>query len=279
MWLAAAEVAGLTRLGKAHLTGAPRGVLLEVAYDGTAFCGWAAQNGPRTVAETLRRAVVAIDPGSGPLRGASRTDAGVHADGQAVAFDTSRDIAARGWVLGLNRHLPDDVAVRAARAVPPGYAPRFASRGKRYRYRVLVDEVRDPRWRTRAWRVPALDVAVLEREAEAARGSHDFASFRASADERASTVRVLTRVDVEREEDPRVVAVVVEGDAFLYKMVRILVGTMVDVGRGRLGAGAVGRALEAKDRRSAGTTAPAHGLVLEQVELDLPADAGERWPR
>jgi len=203
----------------------------------------------------------------------------VHADGQVAAFDTSRDIAARGWVLGLNRHLPDDVAVRAARTAPCGFAPRFAARGKRYRYRVLVDSVRDPRWRTRAWRVPALDVDAVAREAEAARGTHDFAGFRASGDERASTVRVLTRVDVEREDDPRIVAVVVEGNAFLYNMVRILVGTMVDVGRGRLGVGAVARALEAKNRGSAGTTAPAHGLVLERVELDLPAGIGERWPR
>jgi tRNA pseudouridine38-40 synthase len=203
----------------------------------------------------------------------------VHAEGQLAAFDATRDIPPRGWTLGLNQHLPEDVAVRSARPVPPGFSPRFAARGKRYRYRVLVDSVRDPVWRTRAWRVPEADSAVMAREAEAARGSHDFAAFRSSGDERATTVRTLGRVDVERESDPRVIAVVVEGDAFLYNMVRILVGTMVDVARGRLAPGAVARALDARDRRVAGTTAPAHGLVLEQVEVELPPEAGEPWPR
>jgi tRNA pseudouridine38-40 synthase len=258
-----------------------RGVLLEVSYDGTAFHGWARQNGSRTVEETLFGAALAIDPRAGTMRGTSRTDAGVHAQGQLAAFDTALDIPPRGWALGLNRHLPEDVAVRAARIVPAGFSPRHAAHGKRYRYRVLVDAVRDPTWRTRAWRVPELDavaVAAIAREAEAARGVHDFASFRSSHDQRATTIRTLTRVEVEREQDPRVVAVVVDGDAFLHKMVRILVGTMIDVGRGRLAAGALARALAARDRRTAGTTAPAHGLVLEHVNLRLPEGAGERWP-
>ena len=99
------------------------GVLLEVAYDGTAFHGWAAQKAVRTVEETLRGAVVALDPRVRAVRGASRTDAGVHAEGQLAAFDTSRDIPARGWVLGLNQHLPEDVAVRAARPVAAGLRP------------------------------------------------------------------------------------------------------------------------------------------------------------
>jgi tRNA pseudouridine38-40 synthase len=259
----------------------PHGVLLELAYDGTAFHGWARQGSAhmvRTVEETVCGAVLALDPRAGAVRGTSRTDAGVHADGQLAAFDATLEIPARGWTLGLNRHLPEDVAVRAARTVPPGFSPRLAARGKRYRYRVLVDAVRDPRWRNRAWRVPELDVGALAGEAEAARGIHDFASFRGAGDERATTVRTLTRVDVEREEDPRIVAVVIEGDAFLYNMVRILVGTMVDVGRGRLAKGALTRAIPARDRRAAGTTAPAHGLVLERVVLDLPPDSGTRWP-
>lgn len=254
------------------------GVLLEVAYDGTGFHGWAPQSGLRTVEDTLRGAVLAIDPSVGRLRGASRTDTGVHAEGQLVAFDALRDVPARGWVLGLNKNLPDDLAVRSARTVPPGYSPRFSARRKRYRYRMLVDSVRDPLWRTRAWRIPELDVGAMSFEAEAARGTHDFGSFRSSADSRPSTVRTLTRVDIEHEADDRILAVVVEGDSFMHNMVRILVGTMVDVGRRRLEAGATARALATCDRRAAGTTAPAHGLVLERVDVELPEGPGERWP-
>lgn len=254
------------------------GVLLEVAYDGTAFHGWASQHGQRTVEDSLRGAIAAMDPRVTQLRGASRTDAGVHAEGQLVAFDTEREIPAKGWTLGINQHLPDDLAVRAAREVPPGFSPRFSAAGKRYRYRVLVDEVRDPSWRTLAWRIPDLDVEAAAAEARAAVGTHDFAAFRASGDERIETVRSLSSIAVERETDARIVAFVVEGNAFLYNMVRILVGTFVDVGRGRLKAGAVERALAAKDRALAGTTAPAHGLVLEQVHVKLPEGAGQRWP-
>jgi tRNA pseudouridine38-40 synthase len=255
-----------------------RGVLLEVAYDGTLFHGWAAQRNVRTVADTLLGAVKELDPRVRGLRGASRTDAGVHAEGQLVAFDTARDIPPRGWVLGLNQHLPEDLAVRAACPVAPGYAPRFAARGKRYRYRVLVDPVRNPAWRMRAWRVSDVDVDAVAREAEAAKGTHDFVAFRSSGDERENTVRTLGRVDVEREA-AGLVSVVVEGNAFLYNMVRILVGTMIDVGRGRLGPGAVARALGSRERRDAGTTAPAHGLVLEHVDVELPPGRAERWPR
>jgi tRNA pseudouridine38-40 synthase len=257
-----------------------QGILLQLAYDGTSFHGWAAQKNARTVQETVEQAVRAMDGGASGVRGTSRTDAGVHAEWQLAAFDASRIIPARGWVLGCNQHLPDDVAVRSARVVPLGFAPRFASRGKRYRYRVLVDDVRDPFLRARAWRLPSpIDVDAMREEAAAVVGTHDFAAFRAAGDERAVTVRTMTRAAIEIGADPRMVDVVIEGSAFLYNMVRILVGTMIDVARGRLERGAIVRALEARDRRVAGTTAPAHGLTLERVELALPEESGEPWPR
>jgi tRNA pseudouridine38-40 synthase len=255
------------------------GVLLEVAYDGKEFHGWAAQRGARTVEEVLAGAIQAMDDGASQPRGASRTDAGVHAEAQLAAFDATREIATRGWALGLNQHLPADVSVRSARTVPVGFSPRFAARAKRYRYRLLPDALRDPRWRDRAWRVgEGLDLDKLARELATAEGTHDFAAFRASKDERKDTVRTLTRVAVERE-SLRVVGVVVVGNAFLYNMVRILVGTAVDVAQGRLEEGAITRAIASGDRRLAGTTAPAHGLTLETIELDPSVEAGEPWPR
>jgi tRNA pseudouridine38-40 synthase len=258
----------------------PYGVLLTVAYDGAAFSGWAAQKdaGTRTVEQVLGGAIRAVDPRAEGPRGTSRTDAGVHARGQLAAVDASLDIPPRGWVLAVNQHLPEDVAVRAARSVPAGFQPRFASRGKRYRYEIVLDVVRDPLLFNRAWRIGYdMDMTLLGREAKTIVGTHDFAAFRAAADARVSTTRTVTRVDVERAGDR--VAIVVEGTAFLYNMVRILVGSLVDVARGQLPEGAIARALAGGARGLAGQTAPAHGLYLEHVDVELPAEAGEPWPR
>lgn len=253
------------------------GVLLRVAYDGERFSGWAATPGERTVEDVLRAAVRAMDPEATALRGASRTDSGVHAEGQAVAFDSARAIDARGWVLGLDAALEEDVAVRAAARIPVGFDPRKASRGKRYRYRILLDRVRDPLWRGRAWRVGyALDVEKMRREARTAHGTHDFRAFRSAHDERKNTNRTLTRVDVDPE-SPRVLGIVVEGNAFMHNMVRIIAGTLVDVARGKLEEGAIAKALASGQRDHLGETAPAHGLVLEQVDLDV--EESDPWPR
>src|SRR5581483_8603606 len=154
-----------------------KGVLLTVAYDGSQFVGWARQKSGRSVEETLQQAIRKIDPDSSSPRGASRTDAGVHADGQRAAFDTTRTIDPRGWVLALNSNLPDDVAVRQAREVRAEYNPRFQSKLKRYRYRLLLDEVRDPNRRHRTWRIPwTLDLEKMRREAKLLEGTHDFAA-------------------------------------------------------------------------------------------------------
>jgi tRNA pseudouridine38-40 synthase len=256
------------------------GVLVQVAYDGSGFSGWAAQKAARTVEDALRGAIRALDPRAEGPRGTSRTDAGVHAEGQLAAFDATFAMPPRGWVLTLNQHLPDDVSVRSARAVPVSYNPRFASKKKRYGYHLLLDKVRDPLHRDRAWRIGYdMDMERLQREAKAIVGTHDFAAFRSVGDCRAVTTRTIHDVHVERSrDDARTARIVIEGNSFLYNMVRILVGTLVDVARGRLPEGSVERAIAGRDRALAGQTAPAHGLVLESIELDLPEDAGPPWP-
>lgn len=259
------------------------GILLTVAYDGRPFAGFAPQPSQRTIAGELLGALRAVDPTIQEIRGASRTDAGVHARGQRVAFDPSEatSIPARGWVLGVTRHLPAEIAVRRAALVPRGFSPRFGNQGKRYRYTLLRDPVRDPFLDGRAWRVGGLagpEAMIRARaEAQCAVGTHDFGAFRSSSDPRESSVRTLHAVDiVEDPADPRLVFVDVVGDAFLHNMVRILVGTLVDVARGRLPEGAVARALGSRDRRDAGITAPPDGLCLERVFL---ADEGaSAWP-
>jgi tRNA pseudouridine38-40 synthase len=254
------------------------GVLVQVAYDGTGFSGWATQKNTRTVEDTLRGAVLSVDADAVGPRGTSRTDAGVHAEGQLAAFDTVLALPPRGWVLTLNQHLPDDVAVRWAQLIPSGYSPRFASRKKRYRYDLVLDKVRDPLLSKRAWRIGYdMDMQRLERESRSIVGTHDFAAFRAAADERTETVRTIHSVEVLASTERRW-SITIEGSAFLYNMVRILVGTLIDVGRGQLEEGAIARALAAKERSVAGQTAPAHGLTLASIDVALPEDAGERWP-
>lgn len=256
------------------------GVLVRVAYDGTQFSGWASQRDTRTVEDTLRGAILALDPRAEGPRGTSRTDAGVHAEGQLAAFDTIVTMPARGWVLTLNRHLPDDVAVRSAEIVPVGFAPRFANKTKRYRYDLLLDKVRDPLLCHRSWRIGYdMDMALLERESRAIVGTHDFAAFRAAGDARTDTTRTIHAVSVAPSaSEPRLFGVTIEGTAFLYNMVRILVGTLVDVARGHLPEGTIARALVEKDRAIAGQTAPAQGLVLAAIDVTLPEPRGERWP-
>ena len=128
------------------------GTLLTVAYDGTGFSGWATQKDQRTVEDVLRGAILAMDPRASSPRGSSRTDAGVHANGQLAAFDAALDMPPRGWVLTLNQNLPDDVSVRRAQRVPVAYNPRFTSTRKRYRYLLVHDKVRDPLLRPNLFR-------------------------------------------------------------------------------------------------------------------------------
>ncbi len=256
------------------------GVRLRVAYDGSELAGWQRQPGLRTAhGEPIE------------VRGVSRTDAGVHAEDQVVALDSPRELPMQGWVRGLNGKLPDDIAVRTAAPCEVGYRPRFDAVAKTYRYLLHLGPVRDPRWRrfvwhlgprrARPWRgVPPsrpdewLDLAAMERAAQHLVGEHDFRAFQAAGDERENTIRTLTHVHLERGHAGRedLVAIEVRGTAFLQHMVRILVGTLVEVGRERMRPDDVAALLGPYAERSrAGETAPASGLTLARVELGRPA--------
>lgn len=262
------------------------GVRLRVAYDGSGFAGWQRQPRQKSIQGELERAIEELIGAQTEVFGASRTDAGVHAYGQIASFESPREIPPLGWIRGLNGKLPDEIAVVEAAPCALGYRPRFDARGKKYRYLLHLGEVRDALLANRAWHLGprrarprpegALEIRThLELDAmrdAAARflGEHDFRAFRASADERESTIRTLSDVRVipgygARED---LVAIEVRGTAFLQHMVRIIAGTLVDMGRERMRPSDVSALLTpSATRAQAGETAPACGLYLVEVEL------------
>ena len=254
------------------------GVLLTVAYDGGSFSGYARQPNARTVAGELDGAVRAIDPRASLMRGVSRTDAGVHAKSQRCAFDTVKTLTPRSWALAITQHLPKEIAIVGAASVAAAFDPRRHALRKTYRYTALHSEVRDPFLEGRAWRIPErFNQSELAACAQTLVGSHDFRAFRGAEDERTDTVRQIFRIDVSTaHNDERITYIDVEGDGFMYKMVRIIAGSLIDIGRGRLAHDAFERALQSGVRTDLGITAPAQGLCLESVVLDVePADF---WP-
>jgi tRNA pseudouridine38-40 synthase len=254
------------------------GVLLTLAYDGSTFSGFAAQNNGRTIAGALSEAIAKMDPSARGLRVASRTDAGVHARGQVASFEAGLRIESRGWLLGLSAFLPPQIAVQRVARVPTGYNPSKAALAKTYRYLILRGTLRDPFLHGRAWRVhERLDLEAMRAEARCLLGTHDFSAFRGASDQRTTTTRTISVAELrEVPGEPRCLAFEIRGDRFLYNMVRIIVGTLVDVGRGNCEKGAVERAIRSGQRTDLGMTAPPDGLCLDRIEL---ADAGhDEWP-
>jgi tRNA pseudouridine38-40 synthase len=246
---------------------------MRVEYDGTGLCGWQRQDNGPTVQGHLEAALARLLNAPTAVTGASRTDAGVHARGQVASFHTERAIPVHGIRRALNSMLPPQIAVAEVREAEPDFHPRFSATGKHYRYLLHTRAERDPRWRDRAWHHPeALDRDAMRAGAAALIGEHDFAAFRAAGCTAKRTIRQITELavtDLAEDLGPsHLLAIDVRGNAFLRNMVRIVVGTLVEVGRGRRPASQVAEILASRDRTRAGITAPAHGLELIEVRYD-----------
>lgn len=262
-------------------------VLLRVAYDGTDFHGFARQDGARTVQGALEEGLAALFRAPVRTRAASRTDAGVHALGQIVGVEPVLPIPPEGILRALNSRMPRNVGVLAAWpcALPGGGAvdPRFYNAGKTYRYRLRCTTHRVPITDRFEWHLGRpLNVAAMQAAAPAFVGEHDFAGFRASGCQARTTVRRMLAVEVAAapaeaptfapSAGPAIVTITVRGEAFLQNMVRIMVGTLVEVGLGRRPPDHVAALLAAPDRARSGATAPPQGLTLVEVHWPDP------WP-
>ena len=242
-----------------------RTLKLTVAYDGTRFVGWQRQASGESIQGLLEDALARLEGAAVTVHGAGRTDAGVHALAQIasvrVTFAHDPPTIARA----LNATLPPEIRVTGVHDAAPGFHARFDARSKCYRYQIVNGPVADPFTRDYAWHVPeALDHGAMRDAAAMLVGTHDFAAFQSSGTDVATTVRTLTRSDWENEAG--LLVYLVEGDGFLRHMVRAIVGTLVEVGRGWRAPDDVKSLLNGGPRGQAGATAPAHGLALCRVE-------------
>lgn len=236
-----------------------------VAYDGTDFNGFQRQaEGVRTVQAVLEQALRQLGWAGRSLRAAGRTDRGVHAQGQVVAFQLGWKHSPAALTAAMNAQLPQDIAVRATEPAPDGFDPRRSATGRRYVYRLLLDAVPNPLRERFAWRIwPPPDQVLLRSASDRLLGRHDFGSFGSSPRPGGHTVRELRRAEWQTAEDE--LHLILEADAFLYHMVRRIVGALIRVARGKAELADLDRSLANPSQAWKGGMAPAHGLCLEAV--------------
>ncbi len=240
-------------------------IKLLIEFDGTDFHGWQFQPNLRTVQGDLEAALGELTGRKTSVRSSSRTDAGVHSRGMPVVFTTEKSFPLVAYLRGLNGKLPVDISVVHAEEVAPTYDPRKASDGKVYEYRIWNHSCRSALEARTSWYLPyPMDIAAMQQAAPHFCGSHDFSAFRAAGCDSVSTNRDIFESEL-RVARPNLLIYRVYGNAFLRKMVRIMVGTIVDVGLGSLASDEVPDILASGDRVRAGRTAPPEGLFLHEV--------------
>lgn len=246
-------------------------IAIGIEYDGTAYNGWQRQKVGTGVQEVVEAALAQVANHPVDVVCAGRTDTGVHASGQVAHFDTNADRAVRGWLLGANSNLPDDINLTWIQPVPDSFHARYSAESRTYRYLILNRLLRSSLFRNRAWwlHVP-LNEARMQAAADLLIGEHDFSAFRAAGCQARTAVRDLRRLDVRRSGDW--LALTVTANAFLQHMVRNLAGVLVAVGAGERPPGWAREVLLGRDRTLGGVAAPAHGLTL--VRVDYPEVLG-----
>ncbi len=248
-----------------------RTIRLTVSYDGTDFAGWQVQPDKRTVQGALESAWLAFTAEAVRMHGSGRTDAGVHALGQVASFSTTCQHDLERMQQAMNAHLPDDLVVRQVENAVAGFHARYSAIGKRYRYVIHDGLARPVLNRRHCWHLhQRLNVEAMRQASEALVGKHDFRSFASHWPEEKSAVRTVTELSIHRQagEQQDLIQIEVAANGFLYNMVRAFVGTLVAVGRGAEDIRWPAQVLAAKNRSSAGVTAPPQGLML--VSVDYP---------
>jgi pseudouridylate synthase I len=243
-------------------------IKLVVAYDGTNYHGWQVQPDKITVEGVLNKALSELLQEEITVIGASRTDAGVHAKGNVAVFDTNTVIPAEKICFAVNRYLPWDIRVLSSREVPADFHPRKVSCKKTYEYRIMNRDIAMPTERLYSYFIYYdMDIEAMRKAARYLIGEHDFKSFCSANTSVTDTVRTIYSLDVEQED--YMIKITVKGNGFLYNMVRIIVGTLIEVGRGVKTPEDMDRILKGLNRRLAGPTAPAHGLTLVGIEYNM----------
>lgn len=244
-----------------------RNLLVKMAYNGAAYHGYQRQNNAYTVQQAVEEALEQLTGSRIAIDGCSRTDTGVHAREYYFSFKLDSTIPCRGIVFGLNAKLPDDIAILECFDVSSDFHARYCCRGKEYEYIVHNSEIKDPFYKDTAYRSwYPIDAEALDRAAQQLVGEHDFKAFCCTDCDKENTVREIYYFHVRREGD--LVIFTVAGSGFLYNMVRILVGTLLYVGEGKIAADDLKSILESKDRTKAGKTVPPQGLYLNKVFYD-----------
>jgi tRNA pseudouridine38-40 synthase len=240
-----------------------------LSYDGTHFSGYQIQPGKRTVQGELERVLEQMHKGKAiRVTASGRTDAGVHAYGQVIHFDTFLSLSSDQWKKALNAQLPDDIVIKDVQEADPSFHARFSAKAKEYRYKVRIAQERDVFLRNYCYHYPyPLDMEAMRRALRLIEGTHDFTSFCSAKTDVDDRVRTIYKADMTVHDDDLLEFCFI-GNGFLYNMVRIIVGTILEVGQGKRSIDSISHAFEAKDRQFAGKTAPPQGLYLWKVYYD-----------